>query len=215
MYHLVVPNKTITKHYFVQYWKISSVEYILARLTVESSITVQKLITKLIHNSFCPENLSPEERLQRGIVLIEKNFEAARKFYHCLGEFLPSVEFAGTVRYFFVCIVFLQLCKVSVEYILLMLRCVYSCVKQSKSLNGTSSPHHTDNDTSSMNEQENINEESIDNNHLTVENRAVICGLLECGAILWRSIGLKLQLVPTWIDSIHSIHKILYIINFL
>lgn len=169
-------------------------DHILARLTVETSVTVQKLITKLIQNSFCPANLEPEERLQRGIVLIEKNYEAARKFFHFVGETMPSIEFAGRLKLSATPIAVGNQSStpfISVEYIILMLRCVYSCVKQSQSEQNGSDSSPNKNTTIVENENPNIENEG----RLTLENRAVVCGLLECGAVLWRSIGHQLQLV--------------------
>ncbi|XP_029612013.1 condensin-2 complex subunit G2 [Salmo trutta] len=63
-----------------KFWKVSSMEHLLARLAVDSQ-PVSKRIVNLLFNSFFPVNQSEEVWCERCVTLIQMNPKAARKFY--------------------------------------------------------------------------------------------------------------------------------------
>ena len=64
----------------LQFWKVSSMEHLLARLAVDSQ-PVSKRIVNLLFNSFFPVNQSVEVWCERCVTLIQMNPKAARTFY--------------------------------------------------------------------------------------------------------------------------------------
>uniref|UniRef100_A0A6Q2ZA74 Condensin-2 complex subunit G2 n=1 Tax=Esox lucius TaxID=8010 RepID=A0A6Q2ZA74_ESOLU len=63
-----------------KFWKVSSMEHLLARLAVDSQ-PVSKRITNLLFSSFFPVNQSEQVWCERCVTLIQMNPKAARKFY--------------------------------------------------------------------------------------------------------------------------------------
>ncbi|KAG5850328.1 hypothetical protein ANANG_G00081060 [Anguilla anguilla] len=63
-----------------KFWKVCSMEHLLARLAIDSN-PVSKRITSLLFNSFFPVNQSEEVWCERCVTLIQMNPTAARKFY--------------------------------------------------------------------------------------------------------------------------------------
>ncbi|KAJ8010221.1 hypothetical protein DPEC_G00072750 [Dallia pectoralis] len=63
-----------------KFWKVSSMEHLLARLAVDSP-PVSKRIANLLFNSFFPVNQSEQVWCERCVTLIQMNPKAARKFY--------------------------------------------------------------------------------------------------------------------------------------
>ncbi|XP_029482637.1 condensin-2 complex subunit G2-like isoform X1 [Oncorhynchus nerka] len=63
-----------------KFWKVSSMEHLLARLAVDSQ-PVSKRIVNLLFNSFFPVNQSVEVWCERCVTLIQMNPKAARTFY--------------------------------------------------------------------------------------------------------------------------------------
>uniref|UniRef100_A0A915JPI3 Uncharacterized protein n=1 Tax=Romanomermis culicivorax TaxID=13658 RepID=A0A915JPI3_ROMCU len=168
-------------------------DHLLARLSVEESPKIRQLIVELIFDSFCPPNIDEENprdtfKLERIVFLIESNLDAARSFFLLMNHFAPKLEY-------------------SVEGVILMLRCVWSCVKKSK-IDEQENDQQSSKDISTKNDVENQNidsqngellttdenDSSAQREQLTVENHAVICGLLECSVILWRTLVAKLVL---------------------
>uniref|UniRef100_A0A8C7RID1 Non-SMC condensin II complex, subunit G2 n=1 Tax=Oncorhynchus mykiss TaxID=8022 RepID=A0A8C7RID1_ONCMY len=83
-----------------KFWKVSSMEHLLARLAVDSQ-PVSKRIVNLLFNSFFPVNQSEEVWCERCVTLIQMNPKAARKFYQYshiytaptnIGEFVPRIH---------------------------------------------------------------------------------------------------------------------------
>ncbi|XP_038829154.1 condensin-2 complex subunit G2-like isoform X1 [Salvelinus namaycush] len=63
-----------------KFWKVSSMDHLLARLAVDSQ-PVSKRIVNLLFNSFFPVNQSVEVWCERCVTLIQMNPKAARTFY--------------------------------------------------------------------------------------------------------------------------------------
>ncbi|KAL1006796.1 hypothetical protein UPYG_G00077220 [Umbra pygmaea] len=63
-----------------KFWKVSSMEHLLARLAVDSQ-PVSKRIVNLLFNSFFPVNQSEQVWCERCVTLIQMNPKAARRFY--------------------------------------------------------------------------------------------------------------------------------------
>ncbi|CAB1349467.1 unnamed protein product, partial [Coregonus sp. 'balchen'] len=63
-----------------KFWKVSSMEHLLARLAFDSQ-PVSKRVVNLLFNSFFPVNQSEEVWCERCVTLIQMNPKAARKFY--------------------------------------------------------------------------------------------------------------------------------------
>ncbi|XP_046880191.1 condensin-2 complex subunit G2 [Hypomesus transpacificus] len=63
-----------------KFWKVCSMEHLLARLAVDSQ-PISKRIVDLLFNSFFPVNQSEEVWCERCVTLIQMNPKAARKFY--------------------------------------------------------------------------------------------------------------------------------------
>ncbi|XP_061095489.1 condensin-2 complex subunit G2 isoform X1 [Conger conger] len=63
-----------------KFWKVCSMEHLLARLAIDSA-PVSKRMVNLLFNSFFPVNQSEEVWCERCVTLIQMNPAAARKFY--------------------------------------------------------------------------------------------------------------------------------------
>ncbi|XP_030635008.1 condensin-2 complex subunit G2 [Chanos chanos] len=63
-----------------KFWKVCSMEHLLARLEVDAP-SVSKRIVNLLFNSFFPVNQSEEVWCERCVTLIQMSPQAARKFY--------------------------------------------------------------------------------------------------------------------------------------
>ena len=64
-----------------QFWQISPIEHLLARITCDTSCVVRRIVSLLV-SSYLPTEKTNSERLQRCVSLIEDNPSAARRFYH-------------------------------------------------------------------------------------------------------------------------------------
>ncbi|KAK6292869.1 hypothetical protein J4Q44_G00363700 [Coregonus suidteri] len=100
-----------------KFWKVSSMEHLLARLAVDSQ-PVSKRIVNLLFNSFFPVNQSEEVWCERCVTLIQMNPKAARKFYQYAHIYTAPTNI--------------------VKLMLIIRRCLNACI-QTEDLNETNS----------------------------------------------------------------------------
>ncbi|KAJ8277591.1 hypothetical protein GJAV_G00077250, partial [Gymnothorax javanicus] len=103
-----------------KFWKVCSMEHILARLANDSS-SVCKRIVNLLFNSFFPVNQSEEVWCERCVTLIQMNPAAARKFYLYAHAYTAPTNIA--------------------KLMLTIRRCLNACIMRNRQeeLNGTDS----------------------------------------------------------------------------
>uniref|UniRef100_A0A8C9U1N5 Non-SMC condensin II complex, subunit G2 n=1 Tax=Scleropages formosus TaxID=113540 RepID=A0A8C9U1N5_SCLFO len=76
-----------------KFWKVCSMEHLLARLEVDSR-PVSRRIINLLFNSFFPVNQSEDVWCERCVTLIQMNPAAARKFYQYAHAFTAPTNIA-------------------------------------------------------------------------------------------------------------------------
>ncbi|KAL4635297.1 condensin-2 complex subunit G2 [Arapaima gigas] len=76
-----------------KFWKVCSMEHLLARLEVDSR-PISRRIVDLLFNSFFPINQSEEVWCERCVTLIQMNPAAARKFYQYAHAFTAPTNIA-------------------------------------------------------------------------------------------------------------------------
>uniref|UniRef100_A0A8C7HBR3 Non-SMC condensin II complex, subunit G2 n=1 Tax=Oncorhynchus kisutch TaxID=8019 RepID=A0A8C7HBR3_ONCKI len=100
-----------------KFWKVASMEHLLARLAVDSQ-PVSKRIVNLLFNSFFPVNQSVEVWCERCVTLIQMNPKAARTFYQYAHIYTAPTNI--------------------VKLMLIIRRCLNACI-QTEDLNETKS----------------------------------------------------------------------------
>ncbi|XP_006634573.2 condensin-2 complex subunit G2 [Lepisosteus oculatus] len=76
-----------------KFWKVCSMEHLLARLEVDSA-PVSRRIVNLLFSSFFPVNMSEEVWCERCVTIIQMNPMAARKFYQYTHEYTAPTNIA-------------------------------------------------------------------------------------------------------------------------
>ncbi|XP_038611676.1 condensin-2 complex subunit G2 [Tachyglossus aculeatus] len=76
-----------------KFWKVCSMEHLLARLEIDSR-PVSRRIVNLLFNSFLPVNEPEEVWCERCVTLIQMNPAAARKFYQYAYEYTAPTNIA-------------------------------------------------------------------------------------------------------------------------
>ncbi|KAJ8419130.1 hypothetical protein AAFF_G00006290 [Aldrovandia affinis] len=97
-----------------KFWKVCSMEHLLARLAIDSN-PVSKRITNLLFNSFFPVNQSEEVWCERCVTLIQMNPGAARKFYQYAHAYTAPTNIA--------------------KLMLTIRRCLNACIRSTKDVN--------------------------------------------------------------------------------
>ena len=68
-----------------QFWHVTPVEHLLARLELDSACIVKR-VTSLLLNSYMPLERDSGEQLRRCVTLIQDNPTAARRFYQSVAK---------------------------------------------------------------------------------------------------------------------------------
>ncbi|KAI1889174.1 hypothetical protein AGOR_G00176360, partial [Albula goreensis] len=95
-----------------KFWKVCSMEHLLARLAIDSR-SVSKRIVNLLFNSFFPVNQSEEVWCERCVTLIQMNPVAARKFYQYAHAYTAPTN-------------------IVVKLMLTIRRCLNACIQRNK-----------------------------------------------------------------------------------